>query len=567
MSAAAPACHTPGLRVPRPPRFVFWLHAGFWVAVSVAVTVRFAAMPGPFDVPELEFVTPPWSEPTQFADPWQRTLQALTEELWQLSLDESVARLPGVAASVANTALIGWVVTVSFGPLAGVAAAMAMAMGAHPAVAGTLVNAGPWVVLASLLVIAVSVGCASLPGWVRVSLVVLGSMASVWLTPWAWPVALAAGASFVRYDRRLELQGLVPALASLGIAGLAAWSLGEPTRSFFRPWTWSSVWSLQGQWSPTVAFGMWVLVVVGLYRVLASLEGRWLLWWLAGIVVIGLLAQLRRWVVPDAGLALTTVPVLALVGVGAAEVVGKWWPAFVRRSPATEGALVATLVAGVSLPGTVHWVTRATPDWRAIASVVRENAGRDDAMVTSLCRRAVVFYAPELFTRFPKEADPGRALVVFPAATSGWFVVPRRAHLFPAWGRVEQWIQQFGVIDLSPDPEVHVFYYRRDGRGAALRRAAEFALPVATLRRGRLLADLLEVAGASPSILWKIDQLVLEPQAIVERNESLVHVVRELVRLGQADRARSLAQRLVAFDPEWESARNALVTTEASSSR
>ncbi|GIW43249.1 MAG: hypothetical protein KatS3mg077_0531 [Candidatus Binatia bacterium] len=523
---------------------------GLALLCLIALLFRFPFLNLPFDIRELELVSVPWLGQPEGSDGVRRLLGHIADTAWYWSLDEGLTRLPWLLVGVIAVVLIAWGVGKSLGALAGYGAGLVLAVSQSDALSGTFLGAGPWVLTASLgAVVAVQHYRERAP----LIALVLASVAilplarlgpAIWM-PWVSSVFLLAPRATQGGPARKV--GFVVVCASAAL--LLAWVQAPVPRSYWLPWDKAAVFTLRGEWSEWCAPGMWVLALAGLWRIARSRAGGWLLVWLAAAVLCSALAQSRRWILDDGLVAVIILPFLAAAGVGASLLV----ELCSRRRLSLAGKIVAmALLLGLA---TLGRPPKHRPDWPAIAQLVAGNAGARDVFSSALCLRALVFYAPELFFRFPREADLARALVVFPAAESGWFVAPGYARLHPAWSRVEQWVEQFGVVDLSPDPSVHVFYFRRAGRGAALRRIADFTLPAATLSRGRLLADLVEASGPLPSALWKVDQLVLEPPAAsMDRNGGLLEAAKALARFRQLDRANSLLDRLLSMHPDWVAA-------------
>ncbi|GBD25943.1 hypothetical protein HRbin30_01270 [bacterium HR30] len=531
-----------------------WFFQYRWLLIIAVASfvVRLYGADLPFETREFDYLPVPWSEKVEFPDPLRRFLGSVAETAWYGSLNEGIVRLPWLLAGLTTVLLTGALVTASFGRASGCAAALAIAAAGNEVLSGSTLNSGPWVVALSLGAIAAQITSqGSLVARTLAALALLLPVVS--LTPAGWAPWLAVVFCTLQQCRRKQRRTQLLAAGVL-TAGTVVLGLmhGQPQRSFWVPWNTAAILTLRDQWPAWVAPVGWTLFAVGLGRTARTASAGWVVSWLVAVIALAVLAQRGRWIVAEGTLAITLFPILVLVGVGAASV-GAWLESKVRWPGL--GFVCALGIVGLIVG--FRGVTRgAGPwrDWRAVARFVADNTGSRDKLSTSMCRRAVVFYAPELFRELPVEADVGRALVVFPAAESGWLITPAEARLHPAWAQVEEWVRTFGVIDLSPQPGIHAFYYRRGGRQVALRRAADFVLPTATVRRGRLLADMFDVAGPLPTLLWKVDQLVLDPGAIVERNEGLVEVVEKLIAFGQFDRAWSLAERLLAFDPTWEKA-------------
>ncbi len=527
-----------------------------WLLVAAlivtAVVVRLPYVGQPFQTAELQYLTLPWSERPRFSDPVRQLLQVIVDQIWSRSLDEATARLPWMLASLLTIGLVGWLATAATGVVSGLAAALAIALAGSEALAGTVLSSGPWV--ASFSLGAIAAARARLPSSViaRTSIASVLLLPVVCLTPGGWVPWLAVVCCFVEeLCRQGRRQQLVAAGVFLAVTAAFAVFQGSPQRSFWPPWNAGSIVTLKGQWPTWLAPAAWLLVAVGAGVAGRRVGARWLLAWLLGAFALAAWAQRERWIVSEGLLAVTLVPFLVLVGLGAAYV-GGLLGSFLRCPKASLAFAVA--IVGAVVGGQVLATPGVWKNWRVVARMVSNNLGSRDVLATSLCRSALALYAPELAQRLPLDADVGRALVVFPAAESGWLIAPVEARLHPAWAKVEEWVRTFGVIDLSPDPGTHVLYFRRGGRQVALRRAADFDLPTATLRRGRLLAAMLETAGPLPSVLWKVDQLVLDPEPMGERNEGLVDAVEQLIAFEQFDRAHSLVDRLLASHPKWERA-------------
>jgi hypothetical protein len=541
--------------------------AGLAAIVLVGAGLRWVGAHGSFGVTELDFVTPPWTAEKTFGSDLVRSgLREVSDVLWSWSLDEATARLATVAPALAVVVIGSLVLGRTAGWRCALLMGAALAVLSHAAFSGTRINPGPWMLAAALAAV-------TLVTSVRTALArrVLLSGALLVLVATASPIAFVVwlAIAVILWEHGRARSGAWTVLGIWLLVGIAlAFVSNEPARFFFRPWTLATAWSLGGQVRNEVALWLWALVLAGGVVAATRSGTRWLLIWFGGSVLFAAFGQYRRWILEEGTFALSVFPVFALAAVGADTISERIALKFrVGLRPVFQVLLGAVLLVGpLIVPRRADPFPRE-PDWRGVAEVLRANVGSGDVLITSRCRRAVVFYAPEFFRRFPEEAEPGRSLVVFPAARSGWFIAPATARLYPSWKRVEEWIAQFGVIDLSPDPGAHVLYYRREGRQFALRRAAEFSLPTNTLWRGNLLLQMLEAAGPAPALLWKVDQLVLEPASLSNRNESLLDVARKLAELGIQDRARSLARRLAGSDPTWNSAQALLAELEAQTPR
>lgn len=523
----------------------------FIAALSLSLNIPHSA--APFQPSELNYLTIPWSEKTPFADPLRWVLSKVGDELWFWSLSEAVVRLPWLIAAALGAVLTVRLTSSSFGVHAGYAAGIAIAGAGNEALSGVQLNSGPWALLLSLAAVA-SVHTRS-SRWIvtRTVFAALLLLPVVRLTPAGWAPWLAVGTCLAEQLRGRE-RGKKLLVLVLFLSATATFAVvqGAAQKSFWHPWSAPVLVTLKGQWPMWLAPAAWSLVILGGWKATRGQRGRWICGWLVATVVLAALAHYERWIVSDGLLAVILFPFLLFLGLGAG-ILGDRLGGYLSRPHL--GLAVGAVIAGavVAIPSRVAHVD-GFRNWRTVARLVADNAGGRDVFATALCRGAVAFYAPELVNQLPVEADLGRALVVFPGAESGWLVTPAEARLNPAWARVEEWVRNFGVIDLSPQSGIHVFYYRRAGRQLALRWAADFTLPSGTLRRGRLLAEMLEAAGPVPALLWKVDQLVLDPDTIVERNEGLVEVVDKLIAFDQFDRALSLTERLLAFDPSWERA-------------
>ncbi|MCX8073865.1 MAG: hypothetical protein N3C12_15705 [Candidatus Binatia bacterium] len=523
--------------------------------VLVAAVVRLPDLSLPLEVRELDYVTVPWIGKSEFADPLRRALSFLADAIWYASLDEGALRLPWLLTGLVAVLLTTYIVSAMAGTLAGISAGLAVALAGNPTISGTALSPGPWVLTLSLMAVAIAVRGA-FANVVCVLAIVCLLATVMTLGPAGWPAWLAVGALLVLRGREIGTWRWRVSVGVYAVATAVFWLIQSGAQRFFwPPWNGSTLRVLRGLWPEWVAPLAWALCVVGMWRTISRGAAWPIFVWFGTAVALNGLAQHRLWVLGEDLLAVTYFSALVLLAAGAAEL-GEW----MARVYGARRLGIAAAVLLVVLPLLPLWPRQGMQtrrNWSEIARLVSDNVGLHDALATSLCQRAVAFYAPELFSRIPAESDVGRALAVFPAADGGWLVTPVEAHLHPDWRRVQDWIDRFGVIDLSPEPGVHVFYYRRAGRQVALRRAADFTLPVATLTRGRLLVDLLDVAGPVPTVLWKVDQLVLDQGALVERNEALVDAAEKLMAHGQLDRADSLLQRLLSFDPQWERAAQA----------
>ncbi len=246
----------------------------------------------------------------------------------------------------------------------------------------------------------------------------------------------------------------------------------------------------------------------------------------------------------------------AFLAVLVAAAIGWGW----KRGATTTPLRVLTIAAVTGLAAGWFPVVRDAllppADWRAVAEIVRKNATPAERIVVAADRTTFLLHAPDLAWRVEPQYSPGRSLAYFGNIPRGWFIVPRQVRLYPAWPRIAHWVEQFRVVDLSPDPRIHLFYFAAKGRPAAMQRVAVFDLPAATLARGSLLLELARDQGPSAGVLWKVDQLVLWRTPHFEQNPSLIETVLLLAERGFGDRAASLAYTLAKSDPQWAAAQS-----------
>jgi len=222
-----------------------------------------------------------------------------------------------------------------------------------------------------------------------------------------------------------------------------------------------------------------------------------------------------------------------------------------------QAAALALLLA-VELPELADYFHQHNGSWRAAAQVVAANSRPYEVLVVLAEQPSFAFYAPDLAPRMEPDVRPARAPGYFVHPKRGWLVVPDSLRHLGGWNVMQQHLMRFPPVDLSPDASTVVLYMGQGGYDQLLFEAAHFTLPTATLVRGTLLLDWLQLIGPVPAVLWKVDQIALSREALDFRNPSLLHVVYYLAEHNHAGRAASLAYRLATAQPDWDEAQRAL---------
>jgi len=205
--------------------------------------------------------------------------------------------------------------------------------------------------------------------------------------------------------------------------------------------------------------------------------------------------------------------------------------------------------------------------WREAAAVVAANAGPNEPIVVLQQRQTFVFYAPELERRVEPSVRPIAAPAYFVHAKRGWLVAPNSLRSFASWKQVQNWLDRFRSVQLSPDPSIELWYTGRNAGSRLLVEVAFFTLPTRTLVQGRLLLDLLLHVGPIDQVLWKVDQIALSRGDDNLRNPELLQAVYYLAEHEHGDRAASLAYRLATAEPGWAEAQDALAAFQPSAAR
>jgi hypothetical protein len=224
---------------------------------------------------------------------------------------------------------------------------------------------------------------------------------------------------------------------------------------------------------------------------------------------------------------------------------------------AAAAALGAGLIVAARAPLRRQYEARAS-DWRAAARLVATNIGHDDGVATAGSSEALLFYAPELQRRLtggrPRAVSSGLV-----SKTRAWIVVPWSARLHPEWPPVQQFMDWHVTMDLSPSPDPLVYFITQDiGRERTYAEAAAFELPIEVLARQTLVRDLLVAFGPKAEVLALVDR-VIDARGVSLHNRALLESVTLLYEGGQAARARQLAAKIAAIEPEWLEAQQALV--------
>lgn len=239
---------------------------------------------------------------------------------------------------------------------------------------------------------------------------------------------------------------------------------------------------------------------------------------------------------------------------------GLEWPISLlslNRRAAASAAVAAVVLASIAVGP--RFPAISGPDWRAVATVVENNAWADDTVAAPEMREALLFYAPGLTRQLLPET---RALLVAGAlqrGVRGWLIAPLSLRLGAAWSEVSSWMQNAKVVDLSVGDDPLILYGGPTSRSHLLREVAGFDLPSAAIARGSWLREMLQDNGPLPIILRFVDQLIVAEPKTALRNPELLLVVSYLAHNGQRSRAHDLAVRLAAGAPDWVEAEQAVL--------
>jgi hypothetical protein len=203
-------------------------------------------------------------------------------------------------------------------------------------------------------------------------------------------------------------------------------------------------------------------------------------------------------------------------------------------------------------------VSPPPPNWEAVAKVVGNNAWADDTIVAPEVRDALIFYAPAISRQVLPELA---AAYLRPALDTGvrtWVVAPSYLRLSALWPPIARWIESHNVVDLSTGDDPIILYGGKTSRAQLLREIAAFELPDAPLARGTWLRELVQLTGPVPLVGRLVDQLISSAEPLAGRNLETLRLVTALAEAGDRDRARALAKRIVAAEPDWVEAQQAL---------
>jgi len=299
-----------------------------------------------------------------------------------------------------------------------------------------------------------------------------------------------------------------------------------------------------------LAGAIWIAVRGGEGTILLS----WAVIGVAGTVITG---WARRAPFSPGQIAFVYPAYLLLVGAGLRLVRSLMARTSGRRLLLIQTSLVVGLVL-VEVPALARYFRQPRMPWREAAAIVAANVRHDDVIVVLQERESFLFYAPDLQGRVKPMVPPALAPGYFARAKRAWLIAPAWLHVYPGWTRIEAWFKRFPPVDLSPSPELDVFYLGSEGREQLLLEAAFFELPTSTLVHGGFLFDVLRGVGVQSPVLWKVDQIALSRRPLNFLNPDLLNVVYYLAEHGYGDRAGSLAYRLATACPDWQVAREAL---------
>ncbi len=306
-----------------------------------------------------------------------------------------------------------------------------------------------------------------------------------------------------------------------------------------------------------LAGAIWIVVRGEKGAILLS----WAVIGVAGVVVAG---WARRAAFSPGQIAFVYPAYLLLAGAGLRLVREVFARASGRWALLIQTSLVVGLVL-VEIPALARYFRQPRMPWREAAAIVAANVRHDDVIVVLQERESFLFYAPDLGGRVKSLMRPALAPGQLAKAKRAWLVAPWYLHMYPGWTRIEAWFKRFPPVDLSPSPELDVFYLGLEGRDQLLLEAAFFELPTSTLMHGSFLFDVLRGVGVQSPVLWKVDQIALSRRPLRSVNPDLLNVVYYLAEHGHGDRAGSLAYRLATARPDWQVAREALAAFQPGS--
>ena len=442
---------------------------------------------------------------------------------------EGTVRLPSALAGVATVVAVGVVGQGLFGAEAGMYAMLLLALSPLHVGVSRRVDAGVWLTLFAWLTILLGERAAARPErrgrWIGFGVAALATC----LCGYAGLLLLATfavwgGWSLIRVRHATRAAVLFCVLPLLIGAGVGVWALLHPpqlARSLLgMGLNGASLLQVLAGLStnrpdhPLVALSVLIAALLGTTaKPTRGQSARIWLWALMGIGGSVLTAWMLSLGYQPSLLAPALPAYLLLAGAGLYSVRS----GVTARVPAWLGAPLAlgivALVLALELPALITQLQEPAPRWRAAAAVLEQNALPGDALVALDDRRSLVFYAPDLETRFEPKVPPARATAYFVHPPRGWLIAPSTVRFFPGWKIVESWMTRFPPVDLSPGDGVMVYYVGQDSRPQLLLEAAFMDLPAATLVRGSLLLDMLQAVGPGPPLLWKVDQIVLSPRA------------------------------------------------------
>jgi hypothetical protein len=233
------------------------------------------------------------------------------------------------------------------------------------------------------------------------------------------------------------------------------------------------------------------------------------------------------------------------------------WPLRARWGDASEVAAAAAIVIGATALPLAP--VQPGPDWRTVAAVVERNAWIDDTVAAPEAREALLFYAPGLAGQLLPDVRAVAVASALEGGVRGWLVAPLSLRLGAAWPEVSRWLQTARAVDLSVGDDPHILYGGQTSRERLLHEIAGFDLPTAAIARGSWLRELLQESGPAPVLVRFVDQLIAAEPTVSLRNTELLLLVSYLAHNGQRDRARDLAARIVASEPDWVEAQQAVL--------